>query len=95
MSEEPTTTEGKAGAVFDNKLGRYIGWVTVVIGLGIQIGMTTARLDALASQVQEVKVLAQSIQGEQADKQRLIGRFEAMEKRLDRIENLLDKWRAK
>ena len=89
--DEPDGT----GAVFDAKLGRYLGWVSVVVALGVQIGVTTARLDALAEQVREVKALAQGIAGEQAERSRLIGRFEAVEKRLDRIERLLDERRGR
>ena len=44
----------------------------------------------LTEQVKDVKALTQAIQKEQGDRQRLIGRFEAVEHRLDRVERLLD-----
>ena len=82
--------EGRVGTVFDAKFGRYLGWLSVIVAFGVQVGSTTARLDALTEQVKEVKTLAQGMAKEMGDRQRLIGRFEVFEMRLERIERLLD-----
>ena len=84
--------------MFDTKAGRCLAWASVVVGLGVQIGTTTARLDALADRLDaladrlsEVKLIVQTVQAEQASRQRLIGRFEVFEERLNRVEDKLDK----
>ena len=75
---------GNGNILTEGKLGRLLGWASLVVALGAQAGVIVNRVDNLSIQLDKIVT---TIQAEQLFRVRDTIKIDDLERRIERLEN--------